>query len=163
MLIGLGYDVHKLVKGRKLILGGVEIPHTKGLLGHSDADALVHAVMDSLLGAAGMPDIGHLFPNNDPKFKGADSLTLLKEVMKRLSAKKLKVNNLDASLICERPKISPYIAKMKKNFSALLKLPVGRIGIKATTNEGMGFIGRGEGIAAFAVCTLKRQSLKGNL
>ena len=108
MLMGLGYDVHKLVKGRKLILGGVNISHTKGLLGHSDADVLVHAVMDALLGAAGMQDIGHLFPNTSPKYKNADSLTLLKEVVKKLSAKKLAVNNIDVSLVCEKPKIAPY-------------------------------------------------------
>ena len=154
MLIGIGYDVHGLVQGRKLILGGVKIGHTKGLLGHSDADVLVHAAMDALLGAAGLPDIGHLFPNTSPKFKNADSISLLKTVVKKLSAKDLSVNNRDVSLICESPKISPHIAGIKKNLSAALNIPVSRIGVKATTNEGLGFIGRGEGIAAFAVATL---------
>jgi 2-C-methyl-D-erythritol 2,4-cyclodiphosphate synthase len=157
MFTGIGYDVHILVKGRRLILGGVHIAHTKGLLGHSDADVLIHAAMDALLGAAGLADIGHLFPNNDPKYKNADSIALLKEVVKLLSTKKLAVNNIDISLICEQPKIAPHIPEMKKNLSAALKLPTGRIGIKATTNEGMGFIGRGEGIAAFSVCTLNKK------
>jgi len=160
MLIGLGYDVHKLVKGRRLILGGVKIAHTKGLLGHSDADVLTHAVMDALLGAAGLSDIGHLFPNTSPKYKNADSLLLLKEVVKLLCSKKLTVNNIDLSLICEKPKISPYINKMKHNLSSILKVASGRVGIKATTNEGLGFIGRGEGIAAFAVCTLQTANSK---
>jgi 2-C-methyl-D-erythritol 2,4-cyclodiphosphate synthase len=158
MFTGIGYDVHKLVKGRKLILGGVNIPHIKGLLGHSDADVLIHAAMDALLGAAGLSDIGHLFPNNDPKYKNADSIALLKEVVKVLASKKLTVNNIDISLICEKPKIAPHIAEMKKNLSAALKLPAARIGIKATTNEGMGFLGRGEGIAAFSTCSLKTRN-----
>jgi 2-C-methyl-D-erythritol 2,4-cyclodiphosphate synthase len=156
MLMGIGYDVHRLKKGRKLILAGVSIPHTKGLDGHSDADVLAHAVMDALLGAAGMPDIGHLFPNTDPRYSGADSLVLLKEVIKRLKAKKFSVNNIDTTLICEAPKISPHINKMKSNLSNILKVPAARIGVKATTNEGLGFIGRGEGIAAFAIATLGR-------
>jgi len=157
MLMGIGYDVHRLKKGRPLILAGVNIPHKKGLDGHSDADVLVHAVMDALLGAAGMPDIGHLFPNTDPRYSGADSLELLKEVTKKLKAKKLSVNNIDTTLICEAPKISPHIDKMKRNLSKILKLPAARIGVKATTNEGLGFIGRGEGIAAFCVSTLTKK------
>ena len=158
MLIGLGYDVHRLKKGRRLVLGGVNIPHTKGLDGHSDADVLVHAVMDALLGAAGFSDIGHLFPNTEPVYKDADSMVLLREVTKLLARKRLRVNNIDSTLICEAPKISPHIQNMKTNLSAALKLPASRIGIKATTNEGLGFIGRGEGIAAFAVATLQKQS-----
>jgi 2-C-methyl-D-erythritol 2,4-cyclodiphosphate synthase len=156
MLMGLGYDVHKFKKGRPLVLGGVRIQYPRGLLGHSDADVLVHALLDALLGAAGLPDIGCLFPNNAPQYKNADSLLLLKAVMKRLSEKKLSVNNVDMTLICEAPKISPYIKKMKANLSKILKIPAGRIGIKATTNEGIGFIGRGEGAAAFCVSTLHK-------
>lgn len=155
MLAGIGYDVHKLKKGRKLILGGVNIAHNKGLLGHSDADVLTHAVMDALLGAAGLSDIGHLFPNTDKRYKNADSLKLLAEVVKLLSAKKMSVNNIDTTLICEAPKISPHIKEMKKNYTRVIKLPAGRVAIKATTNEGLGFLGRGEGIAALCVATLK--------
>ena len=156
MLMGIGYDVHKLKKGRPLILGGVNIKHSKGLDGHSDADVLVHAVMDALLGAAGLNDIGHLFPDTDPALKNADSMKLLKEVMKKLKARKLSVNNIDTTLVCEAPKISPHIKKIKGNFSAILNIPAARIGVKATTNEGLGFIGRGEGIAAFCVATLNK-------
>ncbi len=160
MLTGLGYDVHRLKKGRPLIIGGVKIHHTKGLEGHSDADVLVHAVMDALLGAAGLDDIGHLFPNTDPKYKGADSITLLKSVVKKLSVKKLFVNNIDTTLICEAPKISPHIKKMKAVLSAALKLPARRIGIKATTNEGLGFIGRGEGHSGFFSVHTEKASSK---
>jgi len=158
MLMGIGYDVHRLKKGRPLVLGGVKIAHSKGLDGHSDADVLTHAVMDALLGAAGLSDIGHLFPDTDRHYKNADSLGLLGEVMKRLSAKKLTVNNIDTTLICEAPKIAPHMDKMKARFSKALRLPAERIGIKATTNEGLGFLGRGEGIAAFAVATLQMQT-----
>jgi len=157
MFSGIGYDVHRLIKGRPLILGGVKIPHSKGLDGHSDADVLIHAVMDALLGAAGLADIGHLFPNTDKAFKNADSMALLKQVTNLLAKKKLRANNIDTMLICEAPKISPYVKKMKANLSAALKLPLSRVGIKATTNEGLGFLGRGEGIAAFATATVQKR------
>lgn len=155
MYIGFGYDVHKLKKGRKLILGGVEIKTQKGLDGHSDADVLIHALMDALLGAAGLNDIGHFFPNTDSKYKNISSILLLKEVGKQLSKRKFVINNVDMTLIAEKPKISPYIKKMKENISASLKLPVKRISVKATTNETLGFIGRNEGMAAMAVALLK--------
>lgn len=155
MYVGFGYDVHKLKKGRKLILGGVDIKSTKGLDGHSDADVLVHALMDALLGAAGLSDIGHFFPNTDTKYKNISSILLLKEVYKQLSKRKFTINNVDMTLIAEKPKIFPYIEEMKKNISGALKLPSKRIAIKATTNETMGFIGRNEGMAAMAVASLK--------
>jgi 2-C-methyl-D-erythritol 2,4-cyclodiphosphate synthase len=154
MFVGIGYDVHKFTKKRPLTLGGVKIPGLMGLDGHSDADVLIHALMDSLLGAAGLADIGHFFPNTDKRFKNASSILLLKQVYETLKNKKHKINNIDISVIAEKPKISPHIAEMKKIISKTIKLPVQRIGIKATTNEKMGFIGRGEGIAAIAVCSI---------
>lgn len=156
MFVGLGYDVHRLKKGRQLILGGVHIKAPYGLLGHSDADVPVHALMDALLGAAGLDDIGHYFPNTDIKFKNISSLELLEHVAGELKKRKLKISNVDITIIAEKPKISPFISDMKKNISEILKIPVLRVGIKATTNEKMGFIGRGEGIAAMAVAALKK-------
>lgn len=155
MHVGFGYDVHKFKKGRKLILGGVEIKSPKGLLGHSDADVLVHALMDALLGAAGLKDIGHFFPNTDPEYKNISSILLLKEVYKQISSKKFKIINIDMTLVAQSPKIYPYIDEMKKNISKAIKLSLKQISIKATTNEGMGFIGRNEGMAAMAVASLK--------
>ncbi len=155
MRIGHGYDVHRLKAGRKLILGGVEVPYELGLDGHSDADVLLHAVMDALLGAAALRDIGNLFPDNDPKYKGISSLLLLEEVMKRLEEKKLAVGNVDVTLIAQRPKLKDYIPQMKENLAAALKIDPERVNVKATTEEGLGFSGRGEGMACHAVCLLE--------
>ncbi len=149
--VGIGYDVHALVAGRKLILGGVEIPHPKGLDGHSDADALMHAICDALLGALGEPDIGHFFPNTDPRWKNAPSRIFLEEAARIVSLRKGKIVNVDATLIAQEPKLYPHIAEMKKNIAAALNITEKQIGLKATTNEKLGFIGREEGIAAMAV------------
>ena len=153
--IGHGYDVHKLVEGRKLIVGGVEIPHEKGLLGHSDADVLLHAVSDSLLGAAALGDIGCLFPDNDPKFEGADSLVLLKEVVSVLKNAGYKAVNIDCTLIAQRPKMRPHIDEMRKNIADACGIPIDFVSIKATTEEKLGFTGREEGISAHAVCLIE--------
>ena len=152
--VGIGYDVHALVAGRKLILGGVEIPHTKGLDGHSDADALLHAICDALLGALGEPDIGHFFPNTDPRWKGAPSRTFLEEAARIIALRQGNIVNVDATVIAQQPKIYPHIATMKKNIATALGISEKQIGIKATTNEHMGFIGREEGIAAMAVASV---------
>ena len=153
--IGHGYDVHKLVEGRKLIVGGVKIPHEKGLLGHSDADVLLHAVSDALLGAAALGDIGCLFPDNDPKFEGADSLILLKEVVAVLKKSGYKVGNIDCTLIAQRPKMRPHIDAMRKNIADACEVSVDCISVKATTEEKLGFTGREEGISAHAVCLIE--------
>ncbi len=151
MRIGHGYDVHKLVEGRKLIVGGVEIPHTLGLLGHSDADVLLHAVMDSLLGAAALGDIGGLFPDNDPKYEGADSLVLLKEVRTAIGEKGYKISNIDATIIAQKPKMKPYIQQMRENIANVCGIDIDCVNVKATTEERLGFTGREEGISAHAV------------
>lgn len=156
MRIGHGYDVHRLVEGRKLILGGVEIPYVKGLLGHSDADVLVHAIMDAVLGAAALGDIGRHFPDTDEKFKGADSLKLLEEVKKLIDIKGYFISNIDATIIAQKPKLMPYIEKMRENISKTLEINIDCINIKATTEEGLGFTGSGEGIAAHAVVLLMK-------
>jgi 2-C-methyl-D-erythritol 2,4-cyclodiphosphate synthase len=153
---GIGYDVHRLVVDRPLVLGGVEIPHPLGLDGHSDADVLCHAIADALLGAAGEPDIGHLFPNTDPAIRGISSLEILRRVRALLDEKSIRLHNIDATLIAEEPKISPHLALMKERVGAALGLPPKRIGIKATTNESMGFLGRGEGMAALATACVDR-------
>ena len=153
---GIGYDVHRLVVDRPLVLGGVEIPHPLGLDGHSDADVLCHAIADALLGAAGEPDIGHLFPNTDPSIRGISSLEILRRVRALLDEKSIRLHNIDATLIAEEPKISPHHALMKERVGAALSLPPARIGIKATTNESMGFLGRGEGMAALATACVDR-------
>ena len=158
MRIGHGYDVHRLVTGRKLILGGVDIPHETGLLGHSDADVLTHAVMDALLGAAAMGDIGHLFPDNDPAYAGADSLALLREVTARLHATGYRLGNLDVTVIAQRPKLAPYINQMRQNLAAALRTELQNVSVKATTEEGLGFTGTREGIAAHAVVLIERIS-----
>jgi len=152
--IGSGYDAHRLVEGRPLILGGVEIPYTLGLLGHSDADVLTHAVMDAIIGALGMGDIGQHFPDTDPAHKGADSLSLLKTVMDWVKREGLIVNNLDATLVAEKPKLARHLPAMKAKLAEILEAPSERINIKATTTEGMGFCGRQEGMAAYAVISL---------
>jgi len=153
---GIGYDVHRLVVDRPLVLGGVVIPHPLGLDGHSDADVLCHAIADALLGAAGEPDIGHLFPNTDPSIRGISSLEILRRVRALLDEKSIRLHNIDATLIAEEPKISPHLALMKERVGAALGLPPGRIGIKATTNESMGFLGRSEGMAALATACVER-------
>jgi 2-C-methyl-D-erythritol 2,4-cyclodiphosphate synthase len=154
MSTGIGYDIHKLVPGRPLILGGVRIPHDKGLLGHSDADALVHAIIDSLLGAAGLGDIGLHFPDTDPAYKDADSLDLLKKAWGKIRNLNMEIVNIDAVIIAQEPKMAPHIEKMKANISEVLGIKTFSVNIKATTNEGLGPIGRGEGIAAQAICQL---------
>lgn len=158
MRIGHGYDVHRLVRGRRLILGGVDIPHETGLLGHSDADVLTHAVMDALLGAAAMGDTGQLFPDNDPAFAGADSLALLREVVARLHAAGYTVGNLDCTVLAQAPKLAPYIMQMRRNLAKCLDIGTDCISIKATTEEGLGFTGARKGIAAHAVVLLEKQA-----
>lgn len=154
MRIGMGYDVHKLVEDRKLIIGGVEIDYELGLLGHSDADVLLHAISDALLGAAALGDIGKHFPDTDPKYKGADSIVLLKEVKKMLDEKNYLIENVDATIIAQRPKMRPYIDKMRENIANALEIDVECVNVKATTEEGMGFTGEGKGISAQAICML---------
>ena len=152
--VGIGYDVHQLVAGRKLVLGGVEIPHTKGLDGHSDADALMHAICDAVLGALGEEDIGHFFPNTDPRWRGAESRIFLREAAAQTAQRGGKIVNVDATVIAQAPKIYPYIAEMKRRIAAALGVTEKQIGVKATTNEHMGFVGREEGIAAMAVASI---------
>ena len=154
---GIGYDVHRFLAGRLLVLGGVTIDHPLGLEGHSDADVLCHAIADALLGAAGESDIGHLFPNTEESVRGMSSIVIVRTVRERLSAKGDVVLNVDATLVAEAPKIAPYLDAMKANLAGALALPTDRVGIKATTNEGMGFLGRGEGIAALAVAAVERK------
>lgn len=155
MRIGHGYDVHRLVEGRSLILGGVRIPFEKGLDGHSDADVLTHAVMDALLGAAVMGDIGKLFPDTDDRYLGADSIALLREVDRRLTEAGYRLGNLDVTVIAQRPKLAPYINQMRQNLAAALRTELQNVSVKATTEEHLGFTGSGEGIAAHAVCLLE--------
>lgn len=155
MRIGHGYDVHKLVEGRKLIIGGVEIEHTLGLLGHSDADVLLHAISDALLGACAMGDIGGMFPDNDPQFKDADSLELLKAVVKRLNDNGYFIENVDSTIIAQRPKIKPYINDMRANIASACNIDISCVNVKATTEEWLGFTGREEGISAHAVALIK--------
>jgi len=152
---GIGYDVHRLVEGRRLILGGVDIPHPLGLEGHSDADVLCHAIADALLGAAGLPDIGHHFPPSEESIRGISSLEILRRVTALLAEKGARINNIDATLIAERPKILPHVDRMKANIAAATGLRADCVGIKATTNEGMGFAGREEGMCAMAVAALE--------
>ena len=155
MRIGHGYDVHKLVEGRDLILGGVKIPHTVGLLGHSDADVLLHALMDALLGAAGLRDIGYHFPDTDAKYKGADSRVLLRTVKKLLDEKGYRISNVDVTLLAQKPKLKPYIPQMMENIAADLEIDISRVNVKATTEEGLGFTGTEQGMACHAVCLLE--------
>jgi 2-C-methyl-D-erythritol 2,4-cyclodiphosphate synthase len=152
--VGIGYDVHQLVAGRRLVLGGVEIPHPKGLDGHSDADALMHAICDAVLGALGEEDIGHFFPNTDPRWKGVPSKVFLEEAARIVALRNGKIVNVDATVIAQAPKIYPHIAEMKRRIAAALDVSEKQIGVKATTNELMGFIGREEGIAAMAVASV---------
>lgn len=154
MRVGMGYDVHKLVEGRKLIMGGVTIPYEKGLLGHSDADVLLHAIMDALLGAAALGDIGKHFPDSDDKYKGISSIELLRHVGKLLDENNYVIENIDATIIAQRPKMRPYIDEMCKNIADTLNIDVNRVNVKATTEEGLGFTGTGEGISSQAICSL---------
>ncbi len=154
MRVGMGYDVHRLVEGRKLILGGVDIPFEKGLLGHSDADVLLHAVMDALLGAAALGDIGRHFPDTDPKYKGISSMELLKNVGKLLKTKGVQIGNIDVVLICQEPKIAPYREQMVKNIADALQINLSQVNVKATTEEGLGFTGDGLGISAQAIALI---------
>ena len=153
--VGIGYDVHQLVEGRKLFLGGVEIPHDKGLDGHSDADVLMHAICDAILGSLGEADIGHFFPNTDPRWRNVPSKVFLEEAARQTKFRDGRIVNVDATLIAQQPKIAHHIKAMKENVAAALGLHIHRVGIKATTNECMGFIGRGEGIAAMAVASIE--------
>ena len=155
MRIGHGYDVHRLVEGRKMIIGGVEIPHAVGLLGHSDADVLLHAVMDALLGAAGLRDIGYHFPDTDMRYKGADSRMLLRCVKEKLDAAGYRVSNVDVTMIAQAPKLKPHIPQMMENIAADLQIDISRVNVKATTEEHLGFTGSGEGMSCHAVCLLE--------
>ena len=158
--IGFGYDVHALVEDRKLILGGVEIPHPSGLKGHSDADVLIHAIMDALVGALGLGDIGRHFPDTDPAYKGISSLSMLETVMGLVEKEGYGLNNLDCTVVAQAPKIAPFLPEMKDNLSKVLKTSVNRINIKATTSEGLGFCGKREGMEAFAVVSLLHKEIK---
>ncbi|MBI2853613.1 MAG: 2-C-methyl-D-erythritol 2,4-cyclodiphosphate synthase [Chloroflexi bacterium] len=158
MRVGIGYDAHRFASGRKLILGGIELPFGEGLSGHSDADVLVHAIMDALLGAAGLPDIGFHFPPEDPRYDGASSIDLLAHVNKLVIRAGFSISNVDATVIAERPKIAPFLDGMRRAISGSLEIGPANIGIKATTNEGMGFIGRGEGIGTIAVAMLTERT-----
>lgn len=157
MRIGHGYDVHRLVTGRKLILGGVDIPHATGLLGHSDADVLLHAICDAILGAIGAADIGKHFPDTDPAYKGASSIVLLQRVMQLAQGKGYTIGNVDATIVAQKPKLAPFISQMVVNIAAALATEPDRVNVKATTTEELGFAGREEGIAAYAVVLLKRE------
>ena len=157
MRIGSGYDVHRLTEGRKLIIGGVEIPYEKGLLGHSDADVLLHAVMDALLGAAALGDIGKHFPDNDDKYKDISSMVMLKKVLDLLESKNYSIINIDATIIAQKPKMAPHIQKMRENIASALDMDVDCVNVKATTEEGLGFTGSGEGISASAVCLIEKK------
>ncbi len=154
MRIGMGYDVHKLVEGRDLIIGGVKIPYEKGLLGHSDADVLLHAIMDAILGAAALGDIGKHFPDTDPKYKGADSIMLLKEVADLVDKEHYVIENIDATIIAQAPKMRPFIDEMRINIAQALRISLSQVNVKATTEEGLGFTGSGEGISSQAICLL---------
>jgi len=155
MRVGMGYDVHKLVEGRDLIMGGVKIPYEKGLLGHSDADVLLHAISDALLGAAALGDIGKHFPDTDPKYKGADSLKLLEHVGNLIEEKLYVIGNIDATIIAQRPKMAPHIPQMRENIAKALRIDVDQVNVKATTEEGLGFTGSGEGISSQAIALLQ--------
>ncbi len=155
---GIGYDSHRLVAGRRFVLGGVEIPHEQGLAGHSDADVLTHAVIDALLGAAGLDDIGHHFPDTDERYAGADSIALLAEVIAAVHARGLRAVNVDCTVVAEAPKLAPHRAAIRERLAAALGLPAEDVNVKATTGEGIGFVGRGEGVAALAIATLREVS-----
>lgn len=157
MRIGMGYDVHRLTENRELILGGVKIPYELGLLGHSDADVLLHAIMDALLGAAALGDIGKHFPDTDPKFEGADSRVLLRHVVKLVNDKGYAIENVDATIVAQKPKLAPFIEKMRENIASDLQVDLDMVNVKATTEERLGFTGREEGISAYGVCSLNKK------
>ena len=159
MRVGHGYDVHRLIEGRKLIIGGVDTPHDKGLLGHSDADVLVHAIMDSILGALALGDIGKLFPDTDDRYKGADSLKLMTELVPLLKNANMRISNIDSTIIAQAPKLAPHIEKMRENIANTLQIPVSSVSVKATTEEKLGFTGEGLGISTHAVCLLIKESI----
>lgn len=163
MRVGMGYDVHRLTAGRKLILGGVEIPYGKGLLGHSDADVLVHAVMDALLGAAALGDIGKHFPDTDPEYEGVSSIRLLEHVGRLLDEKGYVIENIDATIVAQRPKMRPYIEQMRENIATALRIETDQVNVKATTEEGLGFTGTGEGISSQAVCAMEKYTNYGSV
>lgn len=163
MRVGMGYDVHRLTAGRKLILGGVEIPYGKGLLGHSDADVLVHAVMDALLGAAALGDIGKHFPDTDPEYEGVSSIRLLEHVGRLLDEKGYVIENIDATIVAQRPKMRPYIEQMRENIATVLRIETDQVNVKATTEEGLGFTGTGEGISSQAVCAVEKYTNYGSV
>lgn len=163
MRVGMGYDVHRLTAGRKLILGGVEIPYGKGLLGHSDADVLVHAVMDALLGAAALGDIGKHFPDTDPEYEGVSSIRLLEHVGRLLDEKGYVIENIDATIVAQRPKMRPYIGQMRENIATALRIETDQVNVKATTEEGLGFTGTGEGISSQAVCAVEKYTNYGSV
>lgn len=163
MRVGMGYDVHRLTAGRKLILGGVEIPYGKGLLGHSDADVLVHAVMDALLGAAALGDIGKHFPDTDPEYEGVSSIRLLEHVGRVLDEKGYVIENIDATIVAQRPKMRPYIEQMRENIATALRIETDQVNVKATTEEGLGFTGTGEGISSQAVCAVEKYTNYGSV
>lgn len=158
MRIGMGYDVHRLTENRKLILGGVEIPYEKGLLGHSDADVLLHAIMDALLGAAALGDIGKHFPDSDPAYRGISSILLLEHVGQLLEKEGIRIGNIDATVIAQRPKLAPYIMNMRENIAKALNIDIQQINVKATTEEGLGFTGEGLGIASNAICLVEKRN-----
>ena len=163
MRIGMGYDVHRLVPGRKLIMGGVEIPWEKGLLGHSDADVLLHAIMDALLGAAALGDIGKHFPDTDPEYEGVSSIRLLEHVGRLLDEKGYVIENIDATIVAQRPKMRPYIEQMRENIATALRIETDQVNVKATTEEGLGFTGTGEGISSQAVCAVEKYTNYGSV
>ena len=163
MRIGMGYDVHRLTADRKLILGGVEIPYSKGLLGHSDADVLIHAVMDALLGAAALGDIGKHFPDTDPEYEGVSSIRLLEHVGRLLDEKGYVIENIDAAIVAQRPKMRPYIEQMRENIATALRIETDQVNVKATTEEGLGFTGTGEGISSQAVCAVEKYTNYGSV
>ena len=163
MRVGMGYDVHRLTAGRKLILGGVEIPYGKGLLGHSDADVLLHAVMDALLGAAALGDIGQHFPDTDPEYEGVSSIRLLEHVGRLLDEKGYVIENIDATVVAQRPKMRPYIEQMRENIATALRIETDQVNVKATTEEGLGFTGTGEGISSQAVCAVEKYTNYGSV
>ena len=163
MRVGMGYGVHRLTAGRKLVLGGVEIPYGKGLLGHSDADVLVHAVMDALLGAAALGDIGKHFPDTDPEYEGVSSIRLLEHVGRLLDEKGYVIENIDATIVAQRPKMRPYIEQMRENIATALRIETDQVNVKATTEEGLGFTGTGEGISSQAVCAVEKYTNYGSV
>lgn len=163
MRIGMGYDVHRLVENRKLIIGGVEIPFEKGLLGHSDADVLLHAIMDALLGAAALGDIGKHFPDTDPEYEGVSSIRLLEHVGRLLDEKGYVIENIDATVVAQRPKMRPYIEQMRENIATALRIETEQVNVKATTEEGLGFTGTGEGISSQAVCAVEKYTNYGSV